>query len=340
MIHHTLEVTSTKISHPEVFFMPSLDSEINRLKNKDASIRRRAVRNLFDFDNPVALKGFVDLLNDGDQWFRSKAIEAHRKWAKTPRDIEPLMNNNRKIAAELNQTVRDISLANDLYGDDDYLTRYFAAKVLAEDDETSHENLSKDSHHSVRALVADFASERIIIEELLNDSHPLVMKNTIERCLELGIQVDKLIIRKSLDSKDENLRMIASVYLIENDDDYVMDFLNDVSPKVKRNIVSKLRETSEEVNDRIISISKKQPELIQRWLRGKHSKKSIDLRWQMIEDDNVESRIRAKLIEQMEGKLGLDVARLEKLHSNEDDLVKISSMNLSASFNELAGEGE
>ena len=57
--------------------MATVDGEISRLKHKDQSVRRKAVRNLFDFDNPRALTGFVDLLNDKDQWFRSKAIEAH-----------------------------------------------------------------------------------------------------------------------------------------------------------------------------------------------------------------------------------------------------------------------
>ena len=36
---------------------------------------------LFDTDIPRALEGFVPLLNDKDPWFRSKALEAHRKWA-------------------------------------------------------------------------------------------------------------------------------------------------------------------------------------------------------------------------------------------------------------------
>ena len=58
-----------------------LDGEIARLKHRDVRHRRRAVRVLFDTDIPRALEGFVPLLNDKDAWFRSKALEAHRKWA-------------------------------------------------------------------------------------------------------------------------------------------------------------------------------------------------------------------------------------------------------------------
>ena len=63
--------------------MAGMETEIARLKHKDVKIRRRAVRHLFDNDNPGALKGFVPLLDDKDPWFRNKSLDAHRKWAKS-----------------------------------------------------------------------------------------------------------------------------------------------------------------------------------------------------------------------------------------------------------------
>ena len=82
------------------------------------------------------------------------------------------------------------------------------------------------------------------------------------------------------------------------------------------------------------------PEIVTRWLRKKHDRKSSNLRWEMIENIQIDQRIRSKLIEQMEGKKRIDTSRLEPLFSDESELVKLSAMNLSASVSELKGGRE
>ena len=86
--------------------MAGLETDISRLSNKDVRVRRRAVRSLFDDDNPMALKGFVPLLNDNDSWFRSKSLDAHRKWAKNSEDLIPLMNGHKRVVGELLERIR------------------------------------------------------------------------------------------------------------------------------------------------------------------------------------------------------------------------------------------
>ena len=55
-------------------------SAASRLFHKDDRQRRRAVRKLFELDDPEYLGGFIPLLNDEDSWFRQKAMEAVRRW--------------------------------------------------------------------------------------------------------------------------------------------------------------------------------------------------------------------------------------------------------------------
>ncbi len=55
-------------------------SAASRLFHKDERQRRRAVRKLFELDDPEYLSGFIPLLNDEDSWFRQKAMEAVRRW--------------------------------------------------------------------------------------------------------------------------------------------------------------------------------------------------------------------------------------------------------------------
>ncbi len=83
--------------------MAGIETEISRLKSKDVKVKRRAVRHLFEADVPSALKGFIPLLTDEDIWFRTKSLEAHRRWASTPSDLAPLMDNEQRLVGELLQ---------------------------------------------------------------------------------------------------------------------------------------------------------------------------------------------------------------------------------------------
>ena len=58
-----------------------LKATIRQLNNKDVRLRRRAVRKLFELDDPTAIDSFVPLLKDPDEWFRGKALMAIQRWA-------------------------------------------------------------------------------------------------------------------------------------------------------------------------------------------------------------------------------------------------------------------
>ena len=54
---------------------------IRQLNDKDVRQRRRAVRKLFELDDPIAIDAFIPLLDDSDEWFRGKALMAIQRWA-------------------------------------------------------------------------------------------------------------------------------------------------------------------------------------------------------------------------------------------------------------------
>ena len=109
--------------------MTNIDAEISRLSNKDVKIRRRAVRYLFEEDNPRALSGFVRLLEDSDFWFRNKSLDAHRKWAKNPEDLLPLMKNNKRLVGELLQRISAPEIASQLLDEEDHIYAALQQKV-------------------------------------------------------------------------------------------------------------------------------------------------------------------------------------------------------------------
>ena len=57
-----------------------LQYELDRLNHKDVRQRRMAVRRLFEIDDSTALAAFIDLLDDDDEWFVGKSIDALRRW--------------------------------------------------------------------------------------------------------------------------------------------------------------------------------------------------------------------------------------------------------------------
>ena len=60
--------------------MVSVRVEVERLSHKDVRQRRRAIRHLFELNDPFALSGFLQFLDSEDQWFVDQSIEAIRRW--------------------------------------------------------------------------------------------------------------------------------------------------------------------------------------------------------------------------------------------------------------------
>ena len=64
----------------------------------------------------------------------------------------------------------------------------------------------------------------------------------------------------------------------------------------------------------------------------RHDSDSNSLRWTMIEDTSLNQRIRSKLIEQMDGRLDINLERLAKITQDESDLVRMAAENLEKSI--------
>lgn len=317
--------------------MAGLETQISRLSNKDVKIRRRAVRHLFEEDDPAALKGFIPLLNDKDPWFKNKSLDAHRKWAKKSDDLLPLMDKNQRVAGELLENIDAPDIAKELLLSDDYITRSFAAKSL-EDDNELHNKFAADSHHSIRIVAANNSADVKLISSLINDSHSSVRRSAIATASREGLNLDQETLEKGLSSSDPALRSLIASLAVMSGGDMLVRACKDSNPKVRKAIADTLRKDVDLVDDRINSIAKVSPEIIVRWLRSRHDPKASSLRWSMIENTKLNSRVRSKLIEQMEGRSDIDFHRLSIIGEDDSPLVRLAANNLSASVSELSGE--
>ena len=189
--------------------MTNISAEISRLSHKDVKIRRRAVRALFEENEPSALSGFVKLLDDQDFWFRNKALDAHRKWANSPEELEPLMANNKRLVAELLEKIPSPEIAKRLLSEEDHVIRSFAAKNLSKS-EALHSQFAKDEHHSVRIIAAENSVDESLISSLIEDEHSSVRKAAIMTASENKMRLDDAILKKALISSDPSLRSLAA----------------------------------------------------------------------------------------------------------------------------------
>ena len=80
---------------------------------------------------PLGTQRFRQVTEDSDFWFRNKSLDAHRKWANSAQDLVPLLENHKRLAAELLQRIDAPEIAMELFKEDDYITRSFAAQSLA-----------------------------------------------------------------------------------------------------------------------------------------------------------------------------------------------------------------
>ena len=320
--------------------MSSINSEISRLKNKDVRTRRRALRALFDIDSPTALPAFVPLLEDNDPWFRTKALDAHRKWAKNSSDLEALVEGDKecqRVAAELCSEIGDTEIATTLFQSEDWTTRSFAARALS-DDSKMVEEMAGDSHHSVRMIAGEFSKDSDIISMLMEDGHSSVRRTALATASREGLAVKESTLTKALGTSDPSLRSLAAAMTVEQGGKLLAKACKDSNPKVRKAIADQLRIVTKDVDERVELVATTSPEIIIRWLRSRHDPRSTKLRWRLIADTNVDARIRSKLLEQMSGRPKIDVNKLAILTEDDSALVRLAANNLSAAVSELSGE--
>ena len=141
-----------------------------------------------------------------------------------------------------------------------------------------------------------------------------------------------------MNSSDPSLRALLAAMAVKEGGEILEKACKDSNPKVKRAIVDSLKMNVNSVDDRIEIIAKINPEIALRWLRGRHDPSTNVFRWKLIEDTSIDSRVRAKLLEQMEGRVDIDIARAEIIRQDSSKLVKLAAENLLASLSELRGE--
>ena len=190
---------------------------MSRLKHRDIRTRRRAVRTLFEANDPSTLKAFEVLLDDEDPWFVSKALDAYRLWAVDVGEaaVSTLLRHRsvdvRRAGANLLAAMgtQGMALSVDALQDNDIVVLKKAAGALMSvaDSETALLLLRHDQE-AIRILGLEHPlTDHNLIQEALSDqcwsnglhwskySHNIEVElDTLLPFMEAGIECVKLLI--------------------------------------------------------------------------------------------------------------------------------------------------
>jgi hypothetical protein len=332
-----------------MFMAGGLNTEMARLSHRDIRQRRRAIRVLFDLDIARALEAFVPLLDDNDPWFKSKSLEAHRKWTAQNgiESLKPLVEHswieaNRCAANLLSQFgTESEEYANILLNCDDITCQRKAAASLLQnsDDLKLAQKLSENSDYHIRKLAyCSPSANKELRSRGLKDSNSKVIEAVLNIIILNAETITERDIVNLVDCEiDSSLLSKPAILLGGN----AFLKLVESSPSSKIQKISQvLSEMCNDVDDEQIQnlLNAGQLSIIARWLRGRRDLKSDALLWQLMDDDRLATIEKSILLERLIGRAGepeINAKAIEFASRCHDTLLKVTAENLSTAADEL-----
>ena len=318
-----------------------------RLKHRDIRTRRRAVRTLFEHDDPSVLQAFKPLLDDDDTWFVSKALDAYRTWglASGAEAIETLLNHRnldvRRAGANLLAPLgqEGTSLAMDALDDEDSVVQRKAARaLLLVEDLVVAERLASHESDSIRTTgMGHLMLPEPALRSGLSDPHEGVrvaaLKSAIKR--KLNLEMNDLV--PFLEAGHHTVDIL--VWAAEHEASQLKQLTQHIKPKDMKALGDHLRATVSEHSEPLIQhlLEGGLLEPVARWVIRQDASED-DLRWQLINDDRLHVIERCKLLERLIGRANEPniIERVKRLAERTDEeLLKVACENLSTAATEL-----
>ena len=316
---------------------------ISNLKSRDERKRRRAIRELFEMDDPQHLKAFIPLLNDKDSWYRSKAIDAFRIWA--PREsvtsLEPLIAHKNidynRVAANLLEkfSPTGTDVIKELFEKDDMICKAKAAQFILRNDNEKEFYCSllegENTKLKIIALESKYSSNDTLTSCLSDDSLKIV-----EYCLtalsDVELQIDDGTVEQ-LTKRGVKFGLLMP-HLIRSNPEKLAESVQELQNHEIKTLVDLLNRECDNVEDEPIKtlIQCKQYVVVGRWLQGKRGDAFDTLRWEIIADDSIDEIERSRFIERLFARCDEEKIRLEaeKIANNStSELIKLTAHNLS-----------
>ena len=303
-----------------------LKATIRQLNNKDVRLRRRAVRKLFELDDPTAIDAFIPLLKDSDEWFRGKALMAIQRWA-SMKDLnlaEKLSNSKKpeerilacRIAPKVGKSSERI--LKKMLDDEDNLVKQNAWKNILNLNDDYIEEAIKSSDVGIRVLAVDkiqlmYKIDNDLIKKIFDDDSSRIRKKAINILkskpeLYSSGEFDDIIIK--IAENDNNIQIDALIMLIESGErnelfiQKIPLWLENENSKMIKLVVESTENKDWGEIDWLINtiMSSSNDKLISRMLRRKKSIEADKYRKEILLDDDRNAILRSRVIEDLFGK--------------------------------------
>lgn len=316
---------------------------LQHLKSRDDRKKRRAVRELFEIDNEEHLESFIPLLNDKDSWYRTKALDAFKIWAKRRElaTLAVLINHKRieynRVAANMLLSFKtdDSKLAEDLFAKDDLLCKIKSCEYILRCDNQDDFFDKVKNHNSAKIRIIALNSkysDSITIENMLEDNSNSVVQAALKKSQNSDVKLSsksiKLMLKNGVDPK------LIIPHALSNDHNIVVTLVKSLDSNGRKEFVKYLRKGFTEIEDEVIQIliANSQFEIIGRWLQGKRGGKNDSLRWDIINNEDIDEIERCRLIERLFSRA--DEPEITKQAKNvannsSSELIRITAHNLS-----------
>ena len=319
---------------------PMLQFELQRLKHKDVRQRRMAVRRLFEIDNSIALATFIELLDDDDDWFVEKAIDAIRRWVDSShRKVVVTLSVHsearlRHLAAELSPRVgvEALPILSTLCSDADHSVRREAWKSRLKVDAGTIPVAIENEDYVIRKMATEHSGDTDILEKMLSDDNLRVRETALNQMISLGHSPALLnqLLDGPLRNKAAKLRLPA---LIESGETSTIANLCRNPDATMRNIIAK---NLDDVNwlswSDVVDAARESadPLLLPRLLRSRRESEADDIRHDLLLNGHPSSR--ARILEHLHGRpLPEPIADLlPSLAEDSDPLIAQSATSLIA----------
>ncbi len=319
-----------------------------RLKHRDIRTRRRAVRTLFEHDDPSVLQAFKPLLDDDDTWFVSKALDAYRTWGLLfgTEAIETLLNHRnldvRRAGANLLAPLgqQGVSLALVALDDEDNVVQRKAARAVASRRRTA---MLQNASHNTTAIQFGppaWATQRCPKTTLrggLSDPHEGVRVAALKTALKrrVDMKMDDLV--PFLEAGHHTVEIL--VWAAEHEASQLKQLTQHIKPKDMKALSAHLRATVSDRSEPLIQhlLDGGLLEPVARWVIRQDATED-DLRWELINDERLHVIERCKLLERLIGRANEPecIERVNELaETTEGELLKVACENLSTAAIEL-----
>ena len=318
-----------------------------RLKHRDIRTRRRAVRTLFEHDDPSVLEAFKPLLDDKDTWFVSKALDAYRMWGvlSGSEAVQTLLTHRnldvRRAGANLLTPLGEhgVPLALSALNDEDSVVQRKAARTLLLVNDTSvAERLAQHGNDAIRTTgMSHPALDESALKTGLSDAHEGVRLAALNSALKrnIALNLDDLI--PFLEAGHHTVNIL--IWAAEHEPTQLERLMQHIKAKDVKALGDHLRATATDHADPLIQhlLNGGMLEPVARWVIRQGASED-DLRWQLINDERLHVIERCKLLERLIGRAhepGV-IEHVERLSaSTGEELLKVACENLSTAATEV-----